>query len=172
MANTMTLIQSVTVPSGGSASIDFTSIPSTYTDLCIKVSGRSSRANATDGLRLQFNGSSSAVYSTRRLYAYSTTPASDSLTGSAFIYADPLDAATNTASTFTNTEIYVPNYAGSVNHSVSLDTIAESNTATPYMTLSAGLWANATPIVQVTLTSDVGSFVQYSTAYLYGIKSS
>ena len=38
MAVTFTQIASVTVGSGGAASIDFTSIPSTYTDLCIKTS--------------------------------------------------------------------------------------------------------------------------------------
>ena len=36
MATTYTLISSVTVGSGGAANIEFTSIPSTYTDLLLK----------------------------------------------------------------------------------------------------------------------------------------
>ena len=40
MATTFTKIASVTVGSGGASSIDFTSIPSTYTDLCVKLSTR------------------------------------------------------------------------------------------------------------------------------------
>jgi hypothetical protein len=40
MATTFIKIASVTVGSGGAASMDFTSIPSTYTDLVIKVSTR------------------------------------------------------------------------------------------------------------------------------------
>ena len=40
MANTFQLISSTTVGAGGASSIDFTSIPSTYTDLVIKWSGR------------------------------------------------------------------------------------------------------------------------------------
>ena len=38
---TYTLISSVTVGAGGASSIDFTSIPSTYTDLLVKISARS-----------------------------------------------------------------------------------------------------------------------------------
>ena len=48
MANTFKKIQTVTVGSGGAASIDFTSIPQTYTDLKIVLSARTNRANATD----------------------------------------------------------------------------------------------------------------------------
>ena len=40
MATTYTLISSVTVGSGGAASIEFTSIPADYTDLLLKVSMR------------------------------------------------------------------------------------------------------------------------------------
>ena len=47
MATTYTLISSVTVGSGGAASIEFTSIPSTYTDLVLKLSARSSRNVST-----------------------------------------------------------------------------------------------------------------------------
>ena len=47
MAGTYKLIGSVTVGAGGAANIDFTSIPSTYTDLAIKVSYRST---ATPGV--------------------------------------------------------------------------------------------------------------------------
>ena len=41
MPNTMTLISSSTVGSGGTASISFSSIPNTYTDLVVKLSVRS-----------------------------------------------------------------------------------------------------------------------------------
>ena len=42
MANTYELIASSTVGAGGASSIDFNSIPNTYTDLLVKLSGRSS----------------------------------------------------------------------------------------------------------------------------------
>ena len=40
MAVTHNLISTITVGSGGAASIDFTSIPQTYTDLLVKISLR------------------------------------------------------------------------------------------------------------------------------------
>ena len=61
MANTYTLISSVTVGSGGASSIEFTSIPSTYTDLLLNFSGRSNTNQASGGFacKIEFNGSSS-----------------------------------------------------------------------------------------------------------------
>lgn len=58
MANTYQIIQTVTVGAGGAASIDFSSIPQTYTDLKILLSGRT---NANDGSSgqwtyINFNG--------------------------------------------------------------------------------------------------------------------
>ena len=171
MANTYKLISSVTVGSGGAATIDFTSIPTTYTDLCIKISVRSSRTNTDDGLELSFNGVAGTSYSSRRLYTFGSTPAADSLTGNAFIYADPANAANGPASTFNNSEFYIPNYTSSNNKSVSLDDIAENNSSSSGLIIAAGLFSNTSVISSIKLKPNVGNFVQYSTAYLYGISN-
>ena len=63
MANTYTLISSVTVGSGGAANIEFTSIPATYTDLLLKLSTRTTRSTATDSNKLTVN--SASAYSLR-----------------------------------------------------------------------------------------------------------
>jgi hypothetical protein len=59
MAN-MIPISTVTVGSGGASAIGFTNIPSTYTDLVVKLSGRSDRANKQAILSMAFNASSSS----------------------------------------------------------------------------------------------------------------
>ena len=52
-----TFIAQIEVPSGGQASIEFSSIPQTYTDLLIVHSLRSNRADATgDNLKMSING--------------------------------------------------------------------------------------------------------------------
>jgi hypothetical protein len=61
MAITYTLISSVTVGAGGAASMSFTSIPSTYTDLVVFCSGRAANSFTSAGLLLKFNGSSMAL---------------------------------------------------------------------------------------------------------------
>ena len=55
MANTFVLLASTTVGSGGASSIDFTSIPATYTDLVVKVSGRIDYAQTGDYFKITFN---------------------------------------------------------------------------------------------------------------------
>jgi len=164
MANTFELIQSYTVGSGGAASIDFTTIPSTYTDLCVKWSLR----EANDYMGLSFNGST-ANFTSRFIFGGgSGTPSSNSRTDN---YQSATVVTTSwTASTFSNAELYIPNYAGNTNKSFSIDTVTENNSTTAYMELIAGLWSNTAAINRVTLNS-VGSFVQYSTAYLYGVKN-
>ena len=57
MADTFVKIATVTVGSGGAATIDFSSIPSTYTDLCIKHSLRNGSINVSNAIRLTINGS-------------------------------------------------------------------------------------------------------------------
>jgi len=169
MATTYTLISSVTVGSGGAATIDFTSIPATYTDLLVKTSPRSSRASAQkDNMLVQFN-SSSANFTGRALTGSGTAASSFTETAGFVSYA--VSAAGSTASTFSNIELYIPNYASSNNKSVSADGVSETNASAAEMGLHAVLWSNSAAITGVKLTLSVGNFDQYSTAYLYGISN-
>ena len=63
MANpTMTLIASNTVGSGGVASVTFSSIPATYTDLILKSSSRDTTTSVSAQINIQFNGDTAANY--------------------------------------------------------------------------------------------------------------
>ena len=169
MANTYEIIAKTTVGSGGASSIDFTSIPSTYTDLKLVLSTRNSRADGPffATLQISFNGVTTNR-SRRSLYNASGTVASDS--GSDIISVGTSSSAT--ANTFDNIEIYIPNYASSNNKSISIDSTTESNSADIYQMLTAGLWSSSSAINQITVTVGIWNFVQNSTAYLYGIKNS
>ena len=176
MANTYTLIDKATVGSGGAASINFTSIPATYTDLIIKFSLRNSAANGYDGVLLSFNGTPSGTsYSGRNVTDYVSaviSQSSNSATAFNYFYSS---GALSTANTFSNGELYIPNYTASQNKSISADSVAEDNSGTAFMStrgLGAGLWSNTAVISSIYLTAGSGSFVQHSTAYLYGIKNS
>jgi len=170
MANTFELISSYTA-TGSVANIDFTSIPATYTDLCIKTSLRTDGTGAPL-LLLRFNANTSS-YTQRYLYGTGAAAASTtSGTANYMTLAAGINSTSQTASTFTNAEIYIPNYAASNNKSVSADAGQENNATTAYATLAAGLWSNSAAITQVTLYPETGNFVIYSTAYLYGVKSS
>lgn len=168
MPDTFVKIASVTVGAGGSSTIDFTSIPSTYTDLCLKLSARSTSAGAEAAI-IEFNGSTTG-FSGKRLAGEGTGGATtDTLTN----IRAAINTAADTSSTFSNGEFYVPNYAGSANKSVSLDMVLENNATAAVQSLVAGLWSNTAAITSIKLSLNAGgSFVQYSTATLYGIKSS
>lgn len=163
---TYTLIASSTVGSGGATSIDFTSIPSTYTDLLIKFSARNRTGGAT-GVYISFNGSTSS-FTDKYLEGNGTSVSSGSLArylGTEVVY-------NWTANTFSNGEVYIPNYTGSTNKSFSADDVSENNATQAYATFNAGLWSNTAAITSISLTITNESFAQYSTAYLYGIKNS
>lgn len=170
MANTYVAIATVTVGAGGATSIEFTSIPATYTDLLVKISARITRPGvATDIMNVSFNGTSTNE-SSRRIEADGSlvTSASNSL-----LLAYTADGSGATANTFGNGDFYIPNYAGSNYKSASNDGVSENNATTAYIGMAANLWSNTSAITSITFTPDAGTnFVQYSTATLYGIKNS
>jgi hypothetical protein len=169
MANTFELIASSTVGSGGAASIDFTSIPNTYTDLVLKISGRQGAENAFD---ITFNGATTS-YAVKRLQGDGSSATSNDAAGTtSAIRVIGIASSGSTANTFGNSEIYIPNYAGSTNKSVSIDGVNEDNATAAYMNLAAGIRSNTAAINQITITPRAGNIAQYSTAYLYGVRSS
>jgi len=174
MATTFTKIASTTVGLLGAATIDFTSIPSTYTDLVLKVSARTNgvTTNGWQSGALTFNGSTSGYTGILLVGRGDLSPVSITSTTSNIEFAFYSSDAGSTGNTFASSEIYIPNYAGSNNKSISSDIAEENNAARAIAGFCAGLWSNSAAINRVTLTPNNGSFVQYSTATLYGIKNS
>jgi hypothetical protein len=155
--------------SSAQASITFSSIPQTFTDLYLVISGRLSSANS-EGLFIEFNGSTSG-YSARDLYGTGSSAASSTnpfgITSKLFIGSQASTA--QTASTFGVTTAYIPNYTSSNQKSVSADNVYENNATAAGMDVLAGLWTGTAAISSIVITSNNGNLVQYSSATLYGI---
>jgi hypothetical protein len=164
--NTLTLINTVTVGAGGAATIEFTSIPQTYTDLLIKTSYRGTSAHIAYDTNISFNGSG-ANFTGKLIYGSGSAANSPSIGNSPGLYV----GANATANTFSNGEYYIPNYTSSNYKSFSVDEVSENNASTAYIYMSGMLWSQSAAITSITLTPASGTFVQYSTAYLYGVKS-
>jgi hypothetical protein len=174
MPSTYELIKGETLASSA-ASYTFTAIPSTFKDLVLRVTGRFDISN--NGGRLRFNGDSSALYSWNRVTAISIAEATNDLTyGSpydTFVYFPGVNSSTTTADTFSNNEMYLPNYTASANKPVMLNNVMEQNTTSAGITMLAGLYRSTTAISSIALTSDGGgNWVAGSSFYLYGIKNS
>jgi hypothetical protein len=172
MANeTYTLIQKTTL-NASAASITLSNIPQTFTDLVIRVSLKTTRTtDYVDDFRLTFNGSSTG-YGIRGVANYNGTLRADTNTSAPYIYANAATAshASQTPSTFCNSEIYVPNYTSANNKSVSIDSTTEQNGTQIWQDLQAAIWSNSAAITSVTLVPDVAAnFTQYSSVSLYGV---
>ena len=177
MANTYTLIEGRTLTTTA-ASVTFTSIPQTYTDLKLVWTGRQSRNvfNAAYTV-VQFN-SSSSNYTYRTLQGEGTNPASQTQAG---LTTDGLviggtNNSNNTANSFSSSEMYIPNYTSSNYKSVDGVGTSEQNVATGIIQLfTAGLWSDSAAITSITLKPWVFGYFDWladSTFYLYGIKNS
>lgn len=164
MALQLFKIADVTVPST-QATVSFTSIPVGYTDLVLKVSARSNFATIGDTIYLELNNSSTNFTSR---YLRGSGSAADS--GNLNQFGGYADGASETANTFSNIDLYFPNYTSSNYKSYSVDSVDENNATQAYQVLIAGLWSNTAAINQITLTLNAGrSFVANTTATLYGV---
>ena len=165
----MTVIEHYEVGSGGQASIEFTSIPDTYTDLYLVLSLRSDRSGQYgDGVVIKPNGSASNG-TARYLQAYNGSVASGTR---ANISGGGAAAALTTASTFSSCSVYIPNYTSTSAKSISTDGVVEHNGTQAIQGIEANLW-NPSPnvaITSLTINPEIGTnFVEFSSATLYGI---
>jgi len=171
MASSRQLISSQ-VLSSTAASVTFSSIPSTYKDLCLRITARSAGSSIRD-MYLQVN-SITANYSATRLRGYDATVSSSNRTAdSSWIYG-VVPGTLIAANTFSSTEYYLPNYNSSANKVCSM-VVGEPNSSGTNQVdaVVANLLSNTAAITSLTLTESSGSgFEIGSSFYLYGLKSS
>ena len=173
MANeTYTLIQKTTL-NASAASITFSSIPQTFTDLVVKYSIRGNNAQVYSGVSLKINGSTT-TYSSREISGDGASAGSatrTSLADGTFIYNAV--GASATASTFSNGELYIPNYTSSNYKSISNDQVSENNATEAYAGLTANLWSTTSAITSLQFVPvHATSWDQYSSFSLYGVAKS
>jgi len=173
MANTYTLIEAKSLTTT-TASITFTSIPQTYTDLKLVYSARNNANTGSEGYdaTLSFN-SSTSNRTTKVLRGDGSIVSSNTISDPTdFRLLRAMQPNNYTGSVFSNVEIYIPNYTGSNYKSFSVDSVLENNDTATGMSIIAGLWSDTAAITSITVGGQGGSLVQYSTFYLYGISNS
>jgi hypothetical protein len=172
MATTCKLIAK-NVLGSNTASVTFSDIPQTgYTDLVMICSARSTRSATVDENFVRFNSDSGTTkYSNRNLFGSGSAAgsSSDYGRGSGYLYCGITVGDTATSNTFSSTEIYIPNYAGSTNKSVSSTSISETNATTAYITTQAGLWSDTAAITSILILPENGSWKSGSSFFLFGI---
>lgn len=162
------LLERVTL-TASAASIVIDNIPQTgYTDLVMKSSVRSNNVGGYDSIYLKFNGVTTG-YTNNLFYGSGSGSGATSNLLNSGSYGGISNGASSTADTFSNVEMYVPNYTSSDYKSFAIEDAQEDNTVVAYIDVTAGLWSNTAAINSITLTSGNGSFVAGSSFSLYGV---
>lgn len=169
MPSSRVLIASNTLGSAA-ASVTFSSIPGTYTDLVLKWSARCD--TTTENVDIQLNAATTN-YSLTQIdgYGSSGVASSRSTTGLVGIRVYGMTNSNNTASTFGSAEFYLPNYAGSTNKPNSTFAATETNGTVALIQAVAGLRSNTDAVTSLKLQTGSGNFVAGSSFFLYGLKN-
>lgn len=168
MPNTMTLIQAVTVGSGGSSSITFSSIPTNYTDLLLYTSTRA--ATGANWALMSLNSAADSTIDLKHMIADGNTVATQAYSSGRLTN----NRSDFSANTFSYAKMYMPNYLNtSRNKSMAVLGAQTNNTSSrPSCFITSLKWNNNAAVNSIVFTVDGGgNFAQHSTAYLYGISN-
>lgn len=178
MPSTYTLISS-NVLTSSAASVTFSAIPSTYTDLVLRMSARTDSApgnNASYILASINSTTTSGSFTVLSMNSASTAAFSFNATANTN-WLGAANGGGSTANTFSNVELYLPSYTASQNKPMSVSSVFENNATAigsggPWGAF-AELWSNTAAITSIAMTLSGGyNFVSGSSFYLYGIKNS
>jgi hypothetical protein len=155
------------------ASVTFSAIPSTYTDLVLRASARNSAAVNNAVLGLTVNGLTTTIYSTLYLQGTGSAASSTFNATQTELNGNTFQGTATTADTFTSIEFYIPNYTVASNKPISGISHAENNATAALTRASANLIRTTAAITSINLfDTSAANFVAGSSFYLYGIKNS
>lgn len=170
VTNSYQSISTVTVGSGGSSSISFTSIPSTYTHLQVRAIIKNT-ANTSESVRFRFNSDTATNYSFHRLFG-------DGSSASAYGEANTSYAGEASSSNSPQTNIFsalvydVLDYANTNKYKTARGLSGKDFNGSGNIFLFSGNWRNTAAITSLTIYPNSDNFAQYSQFALYGIKGS
>jgi len=165
-------IATTTVGAGGTGSVTFSSIPSTYTHLQIRFLARTARANQEDNIQLRFNSDSGGNYAAHVLYGDGATAGSFS-DGSSITFntRSVVAAASSTSGVFGVGVIDILDYANTSKNTTVRSLNGYDGNGTGQVRLSSGLWMNTAAITSITIVSaNSANLSEYSQFALYGVK--
>ena len=167
MAENYILLETIELTQSA-ASVTFDNIPQTgYTDLKVVISARNTTATTVGnvGFQMQVNGLTTG-WTGQLLYASNTGTGSITRTNTSL---GTLNSANDTANTFSNAEVYIPNYTSSNVKSFSVESVTESNVAATELDLVSKLNTTTSPITSITFNCGFDNLSSGCTFSLYAI---
>ena len=166
-------IQTVTVGSGGQATITFSSIPATYTHLQIRFMCRDvSAGTGADDIVLRFNGDTASNYTFHYLYGIggATYGSAGSATQTSIRGGVDVQGGV-TAGVFGVNVTDILDYANTNKYKTTRNIGGNDRNGAGSAVLYSGLWRSTSAITSITLAvSGAVNWAQYSSFALYGIK--
>jgi hypothetical protein len=172
LAGSYDALASVTVPSGGLASVTFAGIPTGYTHLQLRGVSRTDNAGAgAVNINMYFNGdTTSANYYSHQLYGTGSAAGSAAVNNPSYVGVSINGGAT--ASTFAGLYVDILDYANIYKYKTSrcLSGV-DTNNSNGFIQLGSSVWSNTAAITSISFTpSNSSNFAQYSSFALYGVK--
>ena len=164
-------IATTTVGSGGTASVTFSSIPTTYTHLQIRIFARTNRASTRDGVKLRFNGDSTSSYAQHNLYGDGSSAVATGYPNEPEAALDAVTAATGTANSFGTIIVDILNFSSTAKTTTVRSFGGLDNNGNGKINLTSNLWNKTDAVTSIYLAPYSGTlFNEYSSFALYGIK--
>jgi hypothetical protein len=153
-----------------SASIEFTSIPQTFTDLYLVAALRADRANIQSDIAYRFNGDTAANYVYQLLGGTGSGVAAFRSASVTFNYLGASNGNSSTANSFSNQSLYIPNYTAATAKTSSADSVYENNATAAEQLIVANIWSGTAAITSILVYSaNTVNLMAGSTISLYGI---
>ena len=162
-------IATVTVGSGGSSTIDFTSIPSTYAHLQIRCITRNT--STSDTFRLRFNSDSGNNYTRHFLYGDGSSALAAAGTSTSSGALGIISTSNDTASIFSGFVIDILDYTNTNKYTTFRSIGGFDGNGSGKIGLFSSVWMNTNAVTSISIFSDSNNQAQYSHFALYGIKS-
>ena len=160
-------IATVTVGGGGSPNITFSSIPSTYTHLQIRCLSKTSGASADSYIRLGHSGTNYATSYRHLLYGDGSSAAAVAASGEGYILTTAGSSGTNI---FSVDIVDILDYTN-VNKVKTIRNLGGKDfNGSGSVQIASALWNYTNAVTSIELKPFSGSFVEYSSFALYGIK--
>lgn len=171
VTNSYESIQTYTVGAGGQAVISFTIIPATYKHLQIRGIGRSDYSGASTNLLYKMNSDSTAAnYTYHVLRGDGSTASATGGTSLNLLGNDIITANTGTANTFGTIVCDVLDYANTSKYKTQRNLGGRDHNGSGFIAVDSSLWLSTAAVTQIDLYPQNGSWMQYSSFALYGIK--
>jgi hypothetical protein len=162
-------IETVTVGSGGSSTVEFTSIPSTYQHLQLRLIARDGQASGFNNEIIRFNGDTGSNYSAHMIYGNGSSAGAAGYANVTSVnvgfYAS---SAGTTANVFGVAVIDILDYANTNKYKTVRTLTGGDASGSGLVLLTSGNWRNTNAITSIQLSG--ATYSQYSSFALYGIK--